>query len=133
MAALFKKMQHLTPHFASVKFKAARQEIRLNFGTDQLLQFDGEGGRTCPQREKFTLCDYGLDNISFLDVSTSAFPGKSDSQFGHRCEFHCNFPPKAAFSVSTIKTLRLIEPNSLMLQPVSLLQILYDNTHLRNR
>ncbi|MCZ8784010.1 pilus assembly protein [Escherichia albertii] len=91
-----------------VKFKSRPTTDRTwNFGDVNVLQFDGEGGANLSsgaQNLRYVIT--GLNNISFLDYSVDVriSPESQIVNFGQiAANTIATFPPKAAFSVSTIK------------------------------
>ncbi|HBC9289535.1 TPA: pilus assembly protein [Escherichia coli] len=82
-------------------------DITWNFGTVNVLQFDGEGGANLVRNAKnLRYVITGLENISFLDCSVDIriYPESQIVNFGQIAANSIGtFPTKAAFSVSTVR------------------------------
>lgn len=119
-----------------VKFKSRPAgDQTVNFGTVNVLQFDGEGGANmAPNAKNLRYAITGLDNISFLDCSVDVRISP-ESQIVNFWQIAANsiatFPPKAAFSVSTIKDIASDCTEQFdVATSFFTSDTLYDNTHL---
>lgn len=119
-----------------VKFKSRPAgDQTVNFGTVNVLQFDGEGGANmAPNAKNLRYAITGLDNISFLDCSVDVriSPESQIVNFGQiAANSIATFPPKAAFSVSTIKDIASDCTEQFdVATSFFTSDTLYDNTHL---
>lgn len=89
------------------QFPPSTEGLSWDFGDVNVLQFDGgQGANTSPGAKNLHVNITGLDNISFLDcgVTMRIYPESQIVNFGQiAANSFSTFPPKAAFSVSTIK------------------------------
>lgn len=119
-----------------VKFKSRPAgDQTVNFGTVNVLQFDGEGGANMAAKAKnLRYAITGLNNISFLDCSVDVriFPESQIVNFGQiAMNSISTFAPKAAFSVSTIRDVAANCTEKFDIATNFFTSdTLYDNTHL---
>ncbi|EHG6156571.1 pilus assembly protein [Escherichia fergusonii] len=119
-----------------VKFKSRPAgDQTVNFGTVNVLQFDGEGGANMARNAKnLRYAITGLNNISFLDCSVDVriFPESQIVNFGQiAMNSISTFAPKAAFSVSTIRDVAANCTEKFDIATNFFTSdTLYDNTHL---